>query len=434
MTREPVSVGRARDTARARLTSKMGAWAAEVARVRSERPLNEDVGDAQAPAKTTTRVQASASTQAAIQTPAVAQHPDGEAVRKPAVRIALHPPSESQMLADQLKVERWVAQWARLDIEAWAQVDWATRSWRSVGQQQIPTRLRLEDPDDVAQFVGGEAQARWRILSARAEALGTAFVDAPLIGRAVQANATMLLELSDTDFERLLAVVRWVVENRTEGLRPRQLPIRGVDTKWFGDHRKLVADLAVAAGKTDLGIVDSDPLLRLRLLDPDLHPDGPHDFAAPLAEIAAMRVTPQVVFIVENRETVLAMPPWAGAAVIHGSGYAVGVLDQIPWVRNPRAKIVYWGDLDSDGLAILHSMRSHFPNAISVMMDRDTLLAFRDLWVTEPRPNRGEFPLLDTNEGEALATIRDEGGVRLEQERIPWEYALRQLKAALKEI
>lgn len=387
-----MSVRQAKEGARARVVSKMGTWARE-----------------------------SVTTEARDQ-------------GKPVLRMALHPPSEAEMLADQRGTEQWVARWARLDRELWVHVDWVTRSWKSVGQQQIPIRLLLHEPNDVARFVGGVEQDKWRVLSARAGALAAAFPNSPLIGRAVQANATTLLALSEVDFQRLLDVVRWIEQNATEGLRPRQLPIRGVDTKWFGDHRKVVSDLAAALGKTDLGIRDSDPHLRLRLLDPRLHPGGPVDFAAPVEEVAALRIAPGVVFIMENRETVLAMPPWEGAVVIHGSGYAVGVLDQIPWVSDPRTTIVYWGDLDSDGLAILHAVRSHFPHATSVMMDRETLLAFRDLWVPEPKPKRGEFPLLTEEENVALSAIREEGGVRLEQERIPWDYALRRLKDALEGI
>lgn len=405
MSPTPVSVGAARQVAAKRLAAKMGLWAGQVA------------GSAEPG-----------------QTPGPAE--SGQA----AVRIALHPPSEEKMLHDQHAVEEWVRQWREVAGTTWAQVDWAVRSWKSVGRQEVPVRLHLQTPGDVAAFVGGKRRKEWERLSERARALAENFPYATVstgtgsgtsaLGRAVQANSRMLLDLTDLDFSRLLSVAKWILDNPTVGLRPRQLPIRGVDTKWFKDHRKLVRDIVAANGKEDLGIIESDHLLRLRILDPTLAPGGISDFAAPVFQLAELDIHPRIVFIFENLETVLAMPAWSDAVAVHGSGYAVRAVAQIPWVTDPRVKVIYWGDLDSDGFAILHALRHHLPDAESVLMDSKTLEGFSDLWVTEKRPNTGTFPLLRESEKAALERTRFEGGVRLEQERIPWEYALERLRAA----
>ncbi|MBM7766774.1 hypothetical protein JOE62_000187 [Glutamicibacter nicotianae] len=44
-----------------------------------------------------------------------------------------------------------------------------------------------------------------------------------------------------------------------------------------------------------------------------------------------------------------------------------------------RIEVLYWGDLDLDGLAILASLRSVQPDARSVMMDLGTLQRFAQL-------------------------------------------------------
>jgi hypothetical protein len=88
---------------------------------------------------------------------------------------------------------------------------------------------------------------------------------------------------------------------------------------------------------------------------------------------------------------------------------------------------VYWGDLDSDGFSILHGLRSHCDDVTSVLMDEATLLEYRDLWVPETRPAKGSYANLTDAEQLALARIRLEGNVRLEQERIPWTVALQAL-------
>lgn len=78
----------------------------------------------------------------------------------------------------------------------------------------------------------------------------------------------------------------------------------------------------------------------------------------------------------------------------------------------------------SDGFAILHALRSGCTDVTGVLMDEETLLAYRDLWVPEPKPATGVYPTLTDREQRTLERIRGEGNVRLEQERIPWAVAL----------
>jgi hypothetical protein len=54
------------------------------------------------------------------------------------------------------------------------------------------------------------------------------------------------------------------------------------------------------------------------------------DVSAPVAALAAIDITPGAVFVFENLESVVAMPPLQDAVVIHGSGYAVDRLGRIP--------------------------------------------------------------------------------------------------------
>lgn len=83
--------------------------------------------------------------------------------------------------------------------------------------------------------------------------------------------------------------------------------------------------------------------------------------------------------------------------------------------------LVYWGDLDTHGFAILDALRRRFPHAESMLMDRNTLLDHESQWVREEKPVSGVLHTLTPAEA---ALYRDlvEGtfgeSVRLEQERI----------------
>ena len=377
------------------------------------------------------------------------------------VDITLHPPTERQVLADQAAAMDWATSWRAVDApEADAPrhvrdldapiVDWGERSWARVGRQQIPLRLHLRTPDAVADFAGGDEARQWRRLRERAATIRartggepspasaedgppasmdsgpTAFAETAPTASAIKAHAKRIIGLSDEEFATVLEVVTWLRDNPLGSLRPRQLPIRGVDSKWFETHRSLVTALLAAAGHAEaVDVLDTAPRIRLRLLDPALRPAGLSDISAPVAQLSRLKIAPRIVFVFENLESVLAMPDWPGAVAIHGSGYAVDTVARLTWVHG--ARILYWGDLDSHGFAILSRLRQHLPQVESVLMDEATLLEHRDLWVPEPKPHTGTFSALTGTEERALTRIRAEGDVRFEQERIPWAAALERL-------
>ncbi|MFC5928865.1 Wadjet anti-phage system protein JetD domain-containing protein [Cryobacterium melibiosiphilum] len=359
------------------------------------------------------------------------------------LEIVLHPPTEKSVLQDLPGVIGWVQSWRALADGAAAaemRVDWQDRQWPSVGAQRVPVRCVLTGADAIAAFAGAATMRDWRLLRDRAGLLRSTFTDSPVapaerdgltlatdaLPAAIRTHGRAIRLLTDVDFTTLLQVVPWLAAHPYSGWRIRQLPIRGIDTKWLGRNRALVEGLhAAVSGRASLGLLGSPVLVRVRFLDPLLRPGGLVDVTAPIEELAALPIAPTTVFVFENLETVLAMPELPGAVVLHGGGYAVGRLRLIPWVATGRIR--YWGDLDSDGFAILHALRSSCADVTSVLRDEATLLAYRDLWVPEPTPAGGNHPTLTADEAAALRRIRSEGNVRLEQERIPWPVALKAL-------
>lgn len=135
------------------------------------------------------------------------------------------------------------------------------------------------------------------------------------------------------------------------------------------------------------------------------------------------------MFIVENEVTYLALPDAADAVVLFGSGYGLEVLRELPWLDHKQ--IVYWGDVDTHGFAILNHLRSRFANVESILMDRDTLLAHPKQWVEEGTPTNR--PLVHLTEDESAlygGLVEDRFGpaVRLEQERVRFSLLRRALQ------
>jgi hypothetical protein len=132
-------------------------------------------------------------------------------------------------------------------------------------------------------------------------------------------------------------------------------------------------------------------------------------------------------------QTGLAMSDMPGAVVFMRLGYNVDVLARFPWLA--RAKCIYWGDLDTHGFAILHRARSYVPALQSVLMDEDTLLQHKTLWVDESAQHPAtELTLLTEQEQQLYQDLKQQRwgqNVRLEQERIDWATAWSVLQRAL---
>ena len=249
------------------------------------------------------------------------------------------------------------------------------------------------------------------------------------------------------DWVRLLSVVSWFRNHPRPGIYARQIDVEGVHTKFIETHRRLLAellDLVLPAEHIDqqaigaqaferrLGLLCKPALLRFRVLDQSLRVQGLEDVSTPIAQFARLDLPARRVFIVENEINGLAFPQAEASIILFGLGYGVDRLGLVPWLQDKA--IYYWGDLDTHGFAILDSLRAVFPNARSFLMDRQTLLSHRPLWVEEPEPSQVPLSRLTEDENKVFEDLRfDRLGhrVRLEQERIAFGHVARTLASLL---
>ena len=295
------------------------------------------------------------------------------------------------------------------------------RFWRT-GSQLIPTHIQFDSAAALAAFVG-----RAKDWNRAIERLRQLAGDWPAVQPLDRKTFSRLVSLSALEWQQTREFLLWVERHPTSGLLPRQLPIPGVDSKWFETHRTLCTALRIATAGDEgegFGLRTLEKLLTLRVLDPQLRAGlgGLSDFSAEPGVLAALRWHPRVVIVCENLQCAYSFGDIEGAVVIAKQGYAVDVLSRLPWLAS--ARILYWGDLDTHGFAILNRFRSHFPRAESILMDETVLLGNRALWASEPDQNLQSLSLLTEPEQAVLDTLRSSAygpSVRLEQERIPWE-------------
>ncbi|MGW6412864.1 Wadjet anti-phage system protein JetD domain-containing protein [Streptomyces vinaceus] len=215
----------------------------------------------------------------------------------------------------------------------------------------------------------------------------------------------------------------------------RQIDMPGVDTKFIEGHRAVLTTLlehCLPADRIDTDAPRTSFTARFRFLGKpayarfrllgDTPVAGFSELTVRVDEFTASPPRVTTVFIVENETTYLAFPSVPGSMVMLGSGYAVTRLTEPRWPKNRR--LVYWGDLDTHGFAILDRLRRALPHTESILMDRSTLTAHRGQWVKEPKPAREHPQSLTGEEADLHQSLVDDDfghGVRLEQERVRFQ-------------
>jgi hypothetical protein len=343
--------------------------------------------------------------------------------------LPLQPPSERDAINDLDGTLRWVESWRAISERLPISVTWTTRAWARLGTQRVPARARADGPDALASIA--EEDERWERWTSRAASLRRHFSVA--VDDVLRSRLREIGELDGSDFSRFVEAIEWLTTHPDSGLHVRELPVRGMDTKWLGRHRATVESMTLAVtGRGSLGLNERTDLGRIRLLDAAESVAGLHDISAPIDDLATLPLDPRGVLIVENLQTFLSLPPMPRVVAAYGQGNAVVALARVPWLR--AARILYWGDLDSHGFRILHQARSAGLEARSVLMDSQCLYEHRDLWVAEPTPFAGTASSLTESETATLSELRSLGHVRLEQERIPWAYAIEELRRAMERL
>ncbi len=337
--------------------------------------------------------------------------PLGIPIRGPSARLI------GEHLAD---VRQWAAEWAAIAARGPLRVEYKQVGGRHFGANSIPGRAWLDTYDAAWTLLGVRPDVR-RLTGLIETAGGTRLV--PWL----TSHPLRALRLAD-DWGRLLATVRWIEQRQAPGMYLRQVDVPGVDTKFIERHKGVLAELLdaqlepsrVAAGVPGFagryGFLRRPGYVRFRVAG---RFRGFSELSVRADEFTAPPEGITRAYVLENEITYLSFPVPPAAMVILGGGYAVPVLELLGWLAG--LDVVYWGDIDTHGFAILNRLRHHLPQARSMLMDRVTLLGHRDHWVTEPSPTAVNLNRLDRAESALYADLISGSyapSVRLEQERI----------------
>lgn len=309
-------------------------------------------------------------------------------------------------------------------------VEWARVNSKRHALNDFPTKLSFECADDYLKYVRAEAEAKVVVANAKAiEQLS------PNASSWCASHLAMMRKPSET-IQNAIKVIVHLKAEPNPGIYARQLPVK-VPTKFFEQERGLLEALFQefapeclvndAVGLEErLGLMTKESLIEFRRLDSDVQslPFG-HAMATAreLAEKASYFEAFETVIVVENHVPFLILPELPRTLAIMGNGYAVRRLGDVPWLKEKR--VLYWGDIDLSGFAILAQFRACLPHVESLMMNLETWQHFSSQTQKHEAAQSisdRDVALLKPEERSMVEMLRENSGLRLEQEHIDFGY------------
>ena len=347
-------------------------------------------------------------------------------------RVPLGQPSSAELEAD-------FKAWSRhaTSIRDWAarhDVTITSRDRRVHGTTQpFPITAIVSDVGTAAAICGPEWVRRIARNQTRVGELRTRFADCDDYPKALRLSDSY----SDLDFELLLDVTAWFQANDAVGMTPRQVPVPGVHAKWLNTHGPAIETLI---GRP-LELARRHPArIHFTYLDPDhLAAGGRRHDSASVGDIMEPVYRPEVVIIVENKDTAIHFPELPGAIAVEGDGFGGATAAAFPWIAHAHF-LYYWGDIDAEGFEILAGYRRAGLDVTSILMDLATYHSYA-AWGTNtfsdgetiPRRAPKAIPDLTAAERDAYHSVcqpADGFPRRVEQERIPLEIAAARILVA----
>ena len=348
------------------------------------------------------------------------------------------------------------------------EVVWEKRNFRSLAVQDVPTHLNILDIGSLACILGSDeerqlqdwlSKIRYIFESLSSQSYlpqsqshqassdeGSSFHGSSLrnsdqsLFQALIDHLETLDSFEQDDLELLVRLLPQLQKRMGQGCYLRALPVTFVDTKFIEKNLRIIESVVTALvdrSVKDIGLMSwldckekprdwllvkplcqetrsllgGLPLLRLSS-------DTLQDFELPARNI----------LVIENEQSCLALNDVHNTIAVSGGGKNVSWM-KAGWLAHKN--VGYWGDIDSEGLAILSDARSRLSSITPLMMDELTVKTFAERMVPEPDSVSKDPVALTETELALFKGLRADqyADKRLEQERLPMEYVAQHIDA-----
>jgi hypothetical protein len=327
---------------------------------------------------------------------------------------------------------------ALAEADSGYRLEWMDRKFRLLGEQKIPSRVWFEDEPGFLKILG-----KTREVELFRHNLEITRGDCPALLAWLTKHPEKMAERS-REWPDFLKVCCFFQANPKPGLYARELPIP-VGTK-FIEESKAMLDLLLQhllspdsepderSFQERYGLRFDEPLIRLRVLDMALRDSlrlVANDISIPLSEARQFDWSGLWIVVTENKMNFLTLPSLPNALGIWGGGNAAQLLATLSWLKNCR--VLYWGDVDVHGFHIVSRLRSAFPHLKTAMMDLPTLNDCSKIVSQSKAATYEETTCLTSTEREAYEQVKS-NQMLLEQEKIPYAYAVERLRGLINTI
>jgi hypothetical protein len=314
-------------------------------------------------------------------------------------------------------------------------------------KQSVPSALTFDGPVDFFGYLGRDGDLAAYRSCLEASVARTELKALPALLAWMRAHPKKVLGNAAVWTDLLAVCAYFTGQEATPHCYIRELPIE-VDTKFIERNAGILSELLPLMLPADrwrgeakhfedrLGLKRPEARVRCRLLDralADAYLGGLTDVELPISDFAAAQLGLHIdqILVAENLTSVevlaATLPPTPATLVIWGAGAGAARLKRIPWLQHVR-RMLYWGDMDAHGFAILASLRGAFPRAERFLMDEV-------IFDGHPHPSAG--PRIPGSQLEAIraaGTLDDaemaflerlnRDGLRLEQEKLSHQVVL----------
>ena len=305
-------------------------------------------------------------------------------------------------------------------------IEYQTVKTRKHGLQDIPTSISFFTEYDYLKFIGKE-----QITAHFRADIGKGLSELPELKDWISKYPNKVLDNHNV-WDDILVVCKYFKTTPKPQLYIRELPIQ-VHTKFIERNKGIIKELLdiiiseqvnteATRFEPHFNLKYDEPIVRFRVLDKTISEkffSGTNDISLPISQFKSIDISVHTVYIVENKMNMLTFPLKRDSIVLWGHGFGVDILKNVEWLRSKR--IFYWGDLDAHGFLILSELRKHFPQVESFLMDRETFDAFFENDKGVETNVVGDLYL--TSKERELFEYLKAFNFRLEQEKIPFEYA-----------
>ncbi len=308
-------------------------------------------------------------------------------------------------------------------------------NFKSIGRQSLPTSVEIESLEQFLKFTAKQNEytdfvKTYEKITSLYPSLKSIFTKKPFT----------VLDYSK-EWEKFFKIIDFFTHNTSAHIYLREISLPDIDTKFIEKHKKILDVLLSNILKKEplSSIADFSfekrymlkyplPIVRFRILDEALAIRGLTDISISIEAFEKLDISCQKVFIIENKITFLSFFPCKDSIIIFGQGYGISTLKNCPCLQTKE--IYYWGDIDTDGFAILSQIRGYFPQVSSIMMDSETIEAFKDRAVHHKNIKQALAKNLTDKENIIYERLKNDfygENFRLEQERIPFNFVKKRL-------